>query len=164
MFSEFICLNINIVSLILLKASGFNPFVSSCNLFVQGLASFVKIQQGTYLRHKYSVDFRVMHKVLENLESLPLRGRSVQVWFVQSDCVRLQCEHIIREDNNLIVPLLVISDEKLAGSAFVRVHHIEQLKSELVKQPHYIPSHNATDIRNSPYQKKIDTICLTTTL
>ena len=99
----------------------------------------------TNLRHKYSVDFRIVNKVLKDLESFSLWCRSIEVGFVKSDSISFQCKHIVREDDNLIIPLLMVSDKKLTGSTFVWVHHIEKLKIK------HSRSYQIYDICNWPF-------------
>lgn len=78
------------------------------------------------LGHKDSVDLGVVLKVLEDLYSLRLAGRAVDVGLVQGRGVVLEGVNVVREDNCLVASLLVVFDEKLRRSEFVWIHHTKQ--------------------------------------
>ena len=60
-----------------------------------------------------------------------LGGRPVDVRLVHLDGVVLQREHVVREDDDLVGALLVVADQELGGSEFVRVHCVQQLKMKI---------------------------------
>lgn len=66
-----------------------------------------------------------MLKVLQDLKSLVLTSRTVDVRTVELDGVVLQGEHIVRENNDLVVAVLVQFDQVLTYAKLVRIHDVE---------------------------------------
>ena len=79
-----------------------------------------------HLRHEDGVHLWIVLKVLQDLEAFVLRRRSVDVGTVEADGVVLQSEHVVREDDDLVVAALVHADEVLTDAELVRVHDVEE--------------------------------------
>lgn len=44
----------------------------------------------------------------------------------KSDCIFLQCKHIVSKDDDFIIPSLMKLNQELTGSEFIWVHGVEQ--------------------------------------
>jgi hypothetical protein len=65
-------------------------------------------------------------KVLQDLETLVLRRRSVDVRTAELVSVVLQRVHVVREDDYFVVARLVQFNQVLTDAKLVRVHDVEQ--------------------------------------
>mmetsp|Transcript_22115 Transcript_22115/g.47725 ORF Transcript_22115/g.47725 Transcript_22115/m.47725 type:complete len:340 (-) Transcript_22115:1298-2317(-) len=78
------------------------------------------------LRNEYGVDLVPHSELAEIIETFLLARRSVDEWAAKLDCILLEREDVIGEDDDLVAAPLVVAHQKLARAELARVHRIEQ--------------------------------------
>lgn len=58
------------------------------------------------------------------------RKQSKTYILVEHDCIMLQGEDIVREDDDFIISMFMVTDQKLASTELVWIHPIQQLRQQ----------------------------------
>jgi hypothetical protein len=66
-------------------------------------------------------------ELLQHNQTLAATGLSADERLLQLCGVFLQRQQVVRKDDNLIAASLVVVDEELTGTNFVRIHNVKQL-------------------------------------